>query len=145
MLPDLPVPLYGLACTYLRGGGVIVCGGCQTNSQTSHQTPATVVSTAYVLKPGHMSWVRVANMPRARTGGMAVTLQDGRVVVMGGRTDTQGCTAGVDAFDPTDNTWQELAPMSQAKKSFGESHAAEVVARAPLDGLQPSNTHIGQC
>ena len=27
MLPDLPVPLQGMACANLRDGGLFVCGG----------------------------------------------------------------------------------------------------------------------
>jgi hypothetical protein len=52
-------------------------------------------------------------MPLARAWGAALTLRDGRVLVLGGTTKA-GPTAAAELYDPTTNRWSEAQPMLHA-------------------------------
>ncbi len=60
-----------------------------------------------------LAWQPVAPLPLARWGAASVTLQDGRVLVLGGTTTTTsaGAVARVEIFDPANGAWQTAAPL----------------------------------
>jgi N-acetylneuraminic acid mutarotase len=65
-------------------------------------------------------------MPLARAWGAALTLRDGRVLVLGGTTKA-GDTASAELYDPTTNRWSEAQPMLHA-------HGAGLTATLLRDG-----------
>lgn len=72
------------AATRLSDGRVLVVGGAGgANADTS-------LSSAEVFDPRRGAWTTVASLRRSRTGLTATTLEDGRVLVTGGETRSQG-------------------------------------------------------
>jgi hypothetical protein len=58
------------------------------------------------------AWVDVGPMPNRRAGPMVVRLKDGRVLVAGGETTSDGrCKSNADIFDPDTNSWSRAAAM----------------------------------
>lgn len=58
------------------------------------------------------TWVDVGPMPTRRASPVAVRLSDGRVLVAGGETSSDGrCKSNADIFDPTSNSWESVAGM----------------------------------
>jgi hypothetical protein len=55
---------------------------------------------AYVLELGKSEWREVGRMPEGRCGASAVTLLDGRIMVIGGRTASEPSTASVGPGPP---------------------------------------------
>ncbi|MEQ1571676.1 MAG: hypothetical protein ABMA64_38965 [Myxococcota bacterium] len=112
-LPPLPEPVMGGAIAALADGGLLVTGG----------TPDPIVDVggeseatdhAFRYDPDEGEWAEVGRMRNARAGHRAVSLPDGRVMVLGGSTryavvyestgDTVKCT---ELFDPSTNTFTE--------------------------------------
>jgi hypothetical protein len=104
----------------LDSGKVLVCGGA-SNSITSLATTALWTSNA-----GSGAWAAAASMAQARTDFQAVKLNDGRVLVMGGRVFTASSSlfpdesvlsmgtllASCEIYDPNTNTWSATGAMS---------------------------------
>lgn len=58
------------------------------------------------------SWVDVGPMPNRRANAVAVRLQDGRVLVAGGETSSDGrCKSNADIFDPATGRWAQAKGM----------------------------------
>ncbi len=65
---------------------------------------------AHVASRG--TWVDVGPMPNRRANAVVVRLHDGRVLVAGGETSTDGrCKSNADIFDPAMNHWVHVRGM----------------------------------
>jgi Kelch motif/Galactose oxidase, central domain len=95
---SLPVSRSGLALVTLQNGKALAIGG----SDTTH-TLDSVLLFDPATNNGFGSWTSVASMSTARSGMGAVTLQDGKVLVMGGYTTWPTSLSSVEMFDPTTN------------------------------------------
>ena len=100
-------------------------------------------TTMFIYYPGLNRWFQGAPMPTARRSARAVTLPDGRIVVLGGSTactNNYSCTAlaTVEIYNPTTNTWATAAPMGTARYDFAASLGKDgrVYAMAGLIGNQ---------
>ena len=71
------------------------------------------------------TWQSGSAMGEARSGGAAVTLDDGRVLVFGGRTASGGITNAVQVFDPSSNSWSDLGVVMLDARA---SHSATALA-----------------
>ncbi len=81
-----------------------------------------------------------AEMTEARSGGAAVTLDDGRVLVFGGST-ASGATNAVQLFDPASNSWSDLGVVMLDARS-GHSATALADGRILLAGGENSSGPI---
>ncbi|MGH6631373.1 MAG: Kelch repeat-containing protein, partial [Burkholderiales bacterium] len=81
-----------------------------------------------------------AEMTEARSGGAAVTLDDGRVLVFGGST-ASGATNAVQVFDPAPNSWSDLGVVMLDARS-GHSATALADGRILLAGGENSSGAI---
>ncbi|HXE89903.1 MAG TPA: PKD domain-containing protein [Terriglobales bacterium] len=79
-----------------------------------------------------------AEMAEARTGGAAVTLDDGRLLVFGGTTASGGATNAVQVFDPASNSWSDLGVVMLDARS-GHSATALADGRILLAGGENSS------
>ena len=75
-----------------------------------------MLADVYIGDAKTATWTTVAPLPLARAWGAALTLRDGRVLVLGGTTKT-GPTASAELYDPTTNRWSEAQPMLHAHGS----------------------------
>ena len=97
--PDLPQPNnHGMAAAV--NGKVYLIGGQFTDDQQG----ATAVNLVHELDPATGAWVAKAQMPTARSGGVAV-VHDGRIYVAGGRVPRGNDFA---VYDPAADRWEVL-------------------------------------
>ena len=86
-------------------GEIYVPGGTAADGQP------TAVAEAY--SPSQDAWRRVAPLPRAITGGLAVT-EGGFLYFFGGRDET-GVLDTAFVYDPGADSWRPIAPMPKAR------------------------------
>jgi len=97
-LPGLsPVPRLGIACTLMLDGRVMVTGG----GLPSYPWGAT--NSCEIYDPVSNRWTTCAPMGAPRQNHKAVTLLDGRVMVLGEYSEI---------YDPATNTWRTLARLN---------------------------------
>jgi len=90
---------YGAAATVLPDGRVLVAGGADAEEGTFH-----VQDSAELYDPGSDTWTAASAPLAARYGATAVTLPDGRMLVLGGANlDSQ--LASSELFDPATMAW----------------------------------------
>jgi hypothetical protein len=100
--PDLPQPNnHGMAAAV--NGRIYLIGGQTTDDQQG----ASAVSAVYELDPAVGAWVEKAQMPTARSGGVAVA-HGGRIYVAGGRVP-RGSDFAV--YDPALDQWDVLPDL----------------------------------
>lgn len=97
--PQLPLPNnHGMAAAV--DGKIYLLGGQITDDQQGESAVATV----YELDPAMGVWVEKAQMPTARSGGVAVA-HGGKIYVAGGRVPRGNDFA---VYDPAANQWEVL-------------------------------------
>ncbi len=110
---DMAGPRSGHAATLLADGRVLVVGGSDLGASEA-LGPET---TAEIYDPDRGTWTRVATGLRPRRGHEAVTLADGRVLVVGGE-DLVGLPIEVmEVYDPATGDW-EVAGSLPAGRSL---------------------------
>jgi hypothetical protein len=90
------------ASSALKDGRVIVIGGEYRNDPTD-----TYLATAEVFDPATGKWAKTGSLKVARSGALAVTLTDGRVLAAGGTT-AKGTVADTEIWDPAAGTWSSV-------------------------------------
>jgi N-acetylneuraminic acid mutarotase len=93
----------------LQNGHVLVAGGLNN---------ATLLSSAEVYTPsptGQGSWASTGALHAARQSGAAVTLFDGRVLVVGGKGAANVIRATAELYDPVAGTWSTTGSMSKVR------------------------------
>jgi hypothetical protein len=80
----------------------MVIGGEYRNDPTD-----TILATSEVYSQATGKWTATGSLKTARSGAMAVTLKDGRVLVVGG-TVAGGAIADSEIWDPGTGTWTSI-------------------------------------
>lgn len=136
----IPHPRIRPAVTAGRDGNVYVFGGMDSTNGYN------VFNTTYIYNPHTNTWARGADMAVGREGAQAVTLPDGRIIVLGGSpgcpnsSSAQLCfsTSRVDMYNPRTNQWRSLAPMQTPRYRFNAVlRSGEIYAIGGLNGVQP--------
>lgn len=86
-------------------------------------------------------------MNDARYDHRAVLLDDGRVLVTGGRNDTQGDSLGsAEIFDPKAAAWRRAAPMRQTRDAFALARLPDgrVLAAAGYGAVSGKGTALAE-
>ena len=97
---------------------------------------------SFVYDPASDEWTPIAPMLTSRErGGGAVAVQDGRLIVVGGRRI--GAVPEVDAYDPETDTWEALPDMPAPRDHLvAQTHEGTIVAVAgrerAIDAHDPS-------
>jgi hypothetical protein len=109
---DMPDRRENFTSTLLPGGKVLLAGG-----QSRTATDPVYLSTAALFTPGADSFAATTPLGTARAGAVAELLDNGRVLVAGGRGATVVATAEV--YDPTAATFTPTAgSMGSPRESF---------------------------
>jgi hypothetical protein len=113
--------LTGVMVTTLHDGRLLASGG-ETESTGSVDMDAR--ASLYVAAT--RTWKAIASLPTARAWGAAVTLRDGRVLVVGGEVKA-GASDAAEIYDPRTGRWSGAHPMLQG-------HGRGVTATLLRDG-----------
>jgi N-acetylneuraminic acid mutarotase len=106
---SMPTAKYHHAIALLRDGRVLVCGG---------YGGVASLAESHIYSPVTNAWSAVANMPIAANGIGAATLNDGRVILVLGKS------SGNYIYNPTTNLWVSIAsmpPLSSALQGYSVS------------------------
>jgi N-acetylneuraminic acid mutarotase len=107
------------AIAVLQDGRVLVAGGLFMDRTSSAQP--RVLDSAEIWDPRTGAWSVAGQLAKARTGASAVTLADGRVLVVGGTTRLEGDATGqaaVDIYDPATDRWSAAGALATARTGF---------------------------
>ncbi|HEX5053209.1 MAG TPA: kelch repeat-containing protein [Planctomycetota bacterium] len=107
----------------LADGRVLLTGGVLVPDLLNAANAASIAN-ADLYNPATNTWA-AGTMSHARTGHSATRLANGNVIVCGGAEGLLSAAVTLDAvarFDPTTNTWTDLAPMTTAR--LGHTAAA---------------------
>jgi N-acetylneuraminic acid mutarotase len=88
--PNMPVGLSSHSTAVLADGRVLFAGGVDTAGDFFIADPVT---RAEIYDPTARSWSLAAPLPAARASAIAVTLTDGRVLLVGGSGISLGPSA----------------------------------------------------
>jgi len=107
----LAVPRYwGHTATLLPNGKVLVAGGA------SCATPCAALASAELYDPATNKFSPTGPMLRARSFHAAVTLRDGRVLIVGGFDPASDARiASAELYDPVTNRFSAAASMNTAR------------------------------
>ena len=104
----LPVPLVLHTATLLSNGRLLVAGG------TSDGSDSGASNQAFLYDPRTGDWVETGVMRASRKGHFAVLLQNGRVLVGGGKNGS-GFLNTSEIYDPATQTWALTGAMIQPR------------------------------
>jgi hypothetical protein len=126
--------------TALRDGRVLAAGGADGTIRGDTQVSLTVFATAELYDPATGEWSSTGSMGHARSGHTATLLDDGRVLIAGGRTgytEEQGRNGGgskwistAEVYDPTTG---KFSPTGSLTLDLGGSNP-DFTATLLLDG-----------
>lgn len=115
-----PAPVVAPVLTALPDGRLLAAGGSGT---TGGLTAAS--SSVYAYTPGAAgssgSWEQLADLPVGVTGAAGATGPDGRVYVVGGRTDMGETTGDVQIYSPADDQWTSGPVGSASNRADGSA------------------------
>ncbi|HMZ21611.1 MAG TPA: kelch repeat-containing protein, partial [Blastocatellia bacterium] len=104
----LPATLVLHTATLLNNGRVLVVGG------TTDGTDAGATNQTYLYDPRTGEWTETGVMRIARKGHFAVLLQNGRVLVGGGKNGG-GFLNSAEIYDPDKQTWAPTGNLTQPR------------------------------
>src|ERR1017187_9268505 len=134
---------YWESATLAQDGRIIVLGG---NGNANNDDLASVAA----YSPAHNTWQTLAPLPHARYGAAAVTGPQGKIYAIGG--DFGGDSGGngevtlqsVEAYSPTKNSWQELAPLNDPRY-FAAAAVGSNGLIYVFGGCQQGPNNAGDC
>jgi len=94
------------AATLLSDGRVLVAGGWHQGTDGV----VALLSTAELFDPTTGQWTPTGSLSAARSAGAALTLPDGRVLVLGG-TDGNSPVEPIERYDPVTGAWSVIGRM----------------------------------
>ena len=107
------VARYQPSASVLADGRVLVAGGVYAD-ENSFDTRAS----AELFDPKTGKWSVTGAMKTARSAAPAVTLQDGRVLVVGGVDSDGKPLRSAEAFDPGTGRWSSTGSLATARAGF---------------------------
>ena len=97
--------------TRLPDGKVLVAGGSKQSAWSCVYGSGNAVATAELYDPATGTWSPTGSMTTPRCSHMATALLDGRVLVVGGKSD-DGWLATAELYDPATGTWSATDTLS---------------------------------
>jgi len=107
------------ATAVLPDGRVLVAGGMFMD-RTSPDRPR-VLDTSELWDPKSGTWTRTGGFDETRLGASAVTLADGRVLIVGGASRLEDAPlqqASAEVYDPTLGRWRSAGTLATARNGF---------------------------
>lgn len=108
----------GLAAAVLPDGRVLVAGGLYTDGTMESYR---VLNSSELWDPRSGTWSPTGQLERARYVPSAVTLSDGRVLVVGGAASLEAFPvqrATAEIYDPTSGKWSDAGSLTTARSEF---------------------------
>lgn len=118
-IPAMAEPRFSHSASLLPDGQVLVAGGATLRSAQSHKA----LRTTEIYNPGTGQWTKGPDMTDARFGHPAVTLTDGRIMVVGGAITVGRGQYSSLAYcevltpDPVKPFWTPVPSLGTARKS----------------------------
>lgn len=106
--PTMSIPKTNHTATLMDDGTVLIVGGDSLPLPATHQALDLVDS----YDPASNSITAKATLNGSRYSHQALKLQDGRVLVVGGRFDDTTITSSCEIYDPGSNTWSVTGYMA---------------------------------
>ncbi len=113
---EMTVPRAAHTATLLKGGKVLITGGCTISGCEMSSEGAT----AELYDPLARSFVRTGSMSTERVSHTATLLSDGRVLVAGG-WDEEGVLRTAEVYDPATGTFSRVGDMATARAAHTAS------------------------
>lgn len=113
-MAPLPAPLALFACASVNGEAIVSGGRTPRGSRNSSWSDHTASDRTWAYDAARDRWEARAPMPTMRYAAAGVSL-GGRLIVIGGRTESDANTPAVEAYDPYFDRWFELAPLPTTK------------------------------
>jgi YVTN family beta-propeller protein len=114
---DMNVPRSGHTATLLNNGRVLVVngndGGSRFDPDQGRQTAFTDTVELYDSNTG--TWSFTGSTRVIHGTATAVRLQDGRVLIAGGRKENGVAQTAAEIYDPATGTWTLTGPMNQGR------------------------------
>lgn len=107
------------AAAVLLDGRVLVAGGLYIDSAASDQD--RVLDTSEVWDPRSGTWSATGRQAATRWGASAVTLADGRVLVVGGMASRDSDPiqqASAEIYEPTTGQWSSAGTLAAGRNDF---------------------------
>jgi hypothetical protein len=104
-LPPLSEARFEHSATLLEDGRVLVAGGRFISFDADHNVTARTLSSVEVFDPVTDTWSAGPALHQGRSQHTAIRLADGRVLVLGGRTEDGQIIGTAEVFDPETNAW----------------------------------------
>jgi serpin B len=107
------------AAALLPDGRVLVAGGAYVDDEDyDGEASVRVLASAEIFDPETATWSRTGDLQTARRDARAVTLTDGRVLVVGG-TSTDGTVVMThELYDPATGTWSDGGRLITPRRDF---------------------------
>jgi len=106
-VPNNSSNLFGSGHSFLGDGRLLVTGG--------HTGAFSGIPDVNIFDPGTSAWALSTPMASSRKYPTAITLPDGRVLVLSGLTTCEACIANTpEIFDPVASTWTQLGGATMA-------------------------------
>jgi N-acetylneuraminic acid mutarotase len=107
------------AATVLLDGRVLVAGGQFLDRAAPEQ--ARALDSSEVWDPRSGAWSRTRRLAMTRIGASAVTLADGRVLIVGGSVSRESAPieqASAEVYDPDSGRWISAGTLATARSGF---------------------------
>jgi hypothetical protein len=134
----LAEPRYEHTATLLRDGRVLVVGGRQVTWDASNNIHTATLRSVELFDSTTATWTTGPALHEARSGHTATLLGDGRVLVLGGFSESApgGVVRSAELYSPAANSWTVIdAPLGAA------DHSATLLrdGRVLVVGWQPDS------
>ncbi len=103
----------GPAGALLSDGRVLVVGGIYNDGAADHR----VLDSSEIWDPATGSWTKTGRLAQARFDASAVTLADGRVLVVGGMEMIE-TEIGPEVYDPASGRWSAAGTLTAPQRGF---------------------------
>jgi hypothetical protein len=116
----------GHTATTLLDGRVLVAAGTPWDTKTELDNALIYsVPSAEVFDPRTGAWTATGELNKARSGHTATLLEDGRVLVTGGRIVHSLAMSDAELYDPASGTWTVAASMASERFEHAAVRLAE--------------------
>jgi hypothetical protein len=102
------------AATLLPDGRVLVTGGSYTSPPPNAGLDEVEIAAAEIFDPTSEAWSSVESLSIGRSQHAAVTLTDGNVLVVGGKTTGGRWLSTTEVYDVAANQWGSAPPLATA-------------------------------